>query len=261
MSLRAEIVVDGKNELGEGVVWSPAHGEVQWTDIIGRRFWAYAPRTAPPGRSRCPTGWRASRRLAGASLLAGFAGGLEVFDLKSGARRPIAAIEPDRPTTRVNDGKLDRRGRLVFGTMDEDPDGARPIGQVYAYEGGTSPRALVSGVRIANSIAFSPDGRRMYFADTPTKVIRCYDYDLDSGDLAAERTFADGSGPRRSGRIDRRRGRLPVERRMGRGPRRALYARRARRSRRRPAVLAGHLLRVRRREARPTVRHHGAHRP
>ena len=59
--------------------------------------------------------------LGGTSLLAGFAGGLEVFDLESGARRPIAAVEPDRPTTRVNDGKLDRRGRLVFGTMDEDP--------------------------------------------------------------------------------------------------------------------------------------------
>ena len=195
MSSQAEIVVDGKNELGEGVVWSSAHGEVQWTDILGRRFWTYSPSAgatrsvAPPDRLAC------FAPLGGTSLLAGFAGGLEVFDLKSGARRPIAAIEPDRPTTRVNDGKLDRRGRLVFGTMDEDPNGARPIGQVYAYEGGTSPRALVSGVRIANSIAFSPDGRRMYFADTPTKIIRCYDYDLDSGDLSGERTFATVEGP------------------------------------------------------------------
>jgi L-arabinonolactonase len=195
MSSQAEIVVDGKNELGEGVVWSSAHGEVQWTDILGRRFWTYSPSAgatrsvAPPDRLAC------FAPLGGTSLLAGFAGGLEVFDLKSGARRPIAAIEPDRPTTRVNDGKLDRRGRLVFGTMDEAPSGARPIGQVYAYEGGTSPRALVSGVRIANSIAFSPDGRRMYFADTPTKIIRCYDYDLDSGDLSGERTFATVEGP------------------------------------------------------------------
>lgn len=195
MSLQAEIVVDGKNELGEGVVWSSAHGEVQWTDILGRRFWTYSPSDGATRSVALPDRLACFAPLGGTSLLAGFAGGLEVFDLKSGARRPIAAIEPDRPTTRVNDGKLDRRGRLVFGTMDEDPNGARPIGQVYAYEGGTSPRALVSGVRIANSIAFSPDGRRMYFADTPTKVIRCYDYDLDSGDLSGERTFATVEGP------------------------------------------------------------------
>ena len=195
MSLQAEIVVDGKNELGEGVVWSSAHGEVQWTDILGRRFWTYSPSDGATRSVALPDRLACFAPLGGTSLLAGFAGGLEVFDLKSAARRPIAAIEPDRPTTRVNDGKLDRRGRLVFGTMDEAPSGARPIGQVYAYEGGTSSRALVSGVRIANSIAFSPDGRRMYFADTPTKIIRCYDYDLDSGDLSAERTFAAPQGP------------------------------------------------------------------
>ena len=195
MSSQAEIVVDGKNELGEGVVWSSAHGEVQWTDIFGRRFWTYSPSDGAKRSVALPDRLACFAPLGGTSLLAGFAGGLEVFDLKSGARRPIAAIEPDRPTTRVNDGKLDRRGRLVFGTMDEAPSGARPIGQVYAYEGGTSPRALVSGVRIANSIAFSPDGRRMYFADTPTKIIRCYDYDLDSADLSAERTFAAPQGP------------------------------------------------------------------
>ncbi len=195
MSPRPEVVVDGKNELGEGVVWSPAHGEVQWTDIFGRRFWAYRPSDGAARSVALPDRLACFAPLGATSLLAGFAGGLEVFDLESGVRRPIAAIEPGRPMTRVNDGKLDRRGRLVFGTMDEDPNGARPIGQVYAFEGGTSPRRLASGARISNSIAFSPDGRRMYFADTPTKVIRAYDYDLDSGDLSGERTFAMPEGP------------------------------------------------------------------
>ena len=194
MSLRAELVVEARNELGEGVLWSPSDDEVQWTDIFGRRFWAYRP---SDGRSRSvalPDRLTCFAPLGGTRLLAGFAGGLEVFDLESGARRPIAAVEADRPSTRLNDGKLDRRGRLVFGTMDEDLP-ARPIGQVYSYEGGASPRPLASGVRIANSIAFSPDGRRMYFADTPTKIIRAYDYDLDSGELSGERTFATLQGP------------------------------------------------------------------
>jgi L-arabinonolactonase len=104
-------------------------------------------------------------------------------------------IEEDRPTTRLNDGKLDRQGRLVFGTMDENPGGAHPIGQIWSYEGGARARVLATGVRIANSIAFSPDGRRMYFADTPTRVIRCYDYDPASGDLSGQRVFAALAGP------------------------------------------------------------------
>src|SRR5271157_5461121 len=102
MSLRAEVVVNGKNELGEGVVWSPAHGEVQWTDISGRRFWAYRP---SDGRSRSialPDRLACFAPLGGSSLLAGFADGLEVFDLETDVRRPIAPIErpPDDPNQR-----------------------------------------------------------------------------------------------------------------------------------------------------------------
>jgi L-arabinonolactonase len=194
MPLRAEVVVAARNELGEGVLWSSEDYEVQWTDIFGRRFWAYRPSDGAARSVALPDRLSCFAPLGGTRLLAGFAGGLEVFDLEGGARQPIAAVEPDRPSTRVNDGRLDRRGRLVFGTMDEQSP-ARPIGQIYSYGGGPAPRPLASGVRIASSIAFSPDGRRMYFADTPTKIIRVYDYDLDSGELSHERTFATLEGP------------------------------------------------------------------
>ena len=194
MPLRAEVVVAARNELGEGVLWSSEDYEVQWTDIFGRRFWAYRPSDGASRSVALPDRMSCFAPLGGTRLLAGFAGGLEVFDLEGDARQPIAAIEADRPSTRLNDGKLDRQGRLVFGTMDEQSP-ARPIGQIYSYGGGPAPRPLASGVRIANSIAFSPDGRRMYFADTPTKIIRVYDYDLDSGELSHERTFATLQGP------------------------------------------------------------------
>ena len=130
MSPRPELVVDGKNELGEGVLWSPAHGEVQWTDIFGRRFFSYRPSDGAVRSVALPDRLACFAPLGATSLLAGFAGGLGVFDIKSGVRRPIAAVEPDRPTTRVNDGKLDRRGRLVFGTMDEDPAASRSGGSI-----------------------------------------------------------------------------------------------------------------------------------
>ena len=101
MQSEPEIVVDAANELGEGVVWSPAHREVQWTDIFGRHFWAYRPEDGQRQSWPLPDRLACFAPLGGRSLLAGFAGGLEVFDLESGARRQIAPIEPDRPTTRL----------------------------------------------------------------------------------------------------------------------------------------------------------------
>ena len=165
-------------------------------DITGRKFWTYRPDTGAAVAIDLPERLACFAALGGSRILAGFASGLAFFDLATGAREEIAAIEADRPKTRLNDGKLDRQGRLVFGTMDEAGDGAEPIGQVWSHSSGSAPRVLFSGVRIANSIAFSPDGRRMYFADTPLRTIFCYDYDETRGAVGARRVFAQSTpGP------------------------------------------------------------------
>jgi L-arabinonolactonase len=195
MTAKVEIVVHARNLLGEGVVWSPEHEQVQWVDITGRKFWTYRPATGAAGAIELPERLACFAPLGKTRILAGFASGLAFFDLATGAREAIAAVEPDRPTTRLNDGKLDRQGRLVFGTMDEAEGGAEPIGQVWSHSSGSQPRVLFSGVRISNSIAFSPDGRRMYFADTPQRTIVCYDYDSSRGAVGARRVFAQTAGP------------------------------------------------------------------
>ena len=95
MLLSVEVVVEARNELGEGVLWSPVDNEVQWTDIFGRRFWTYRPSDGASRSVALPDRLACFAPLGGKRLLAGFAGGLEVFDLESGARQPIAAVEPD----------------------------------------------------------------------------------------------------------------------------------------------------------------------
>ena len=75
MSLRAEVVVEAKNELGEGVLWSPSDDEVQWTDIFGRRFWAYRPSDGSRRSVGLPDRLTCFAPLGGTRLLAGFAGG------------------------------------------------------------------------------------------------------------------------------------------------------------------------------------------
>jgi hypothetical protein len=58
-------------------------------------------------------------------LLIGLASRLAFFKLTTGAITPICRIEDDLPTTRLNDGRCDRQGRFVFGTLNEDA-GAHP---------------------------------------------------------------------------------------------------------------------------------------
>jgi L-arabinonolactonase len=189
MAANVEIVVSGRNILGEGIIWSPSHRQVQWTDIHGKFFCTFDPETGAARSIALPERLACFAPLEGARILAGFASGLARFDLVSGERETIAAIEADQATTRLNDGKLDRQGRLVFGTMDES-EPAKPIGRVWSFDG-EEARALFDGVRISNSIAFSPDGRHMYFADTPQRVIWRYDYGIENGDLSNRRVFVE----------------------------------------------------------------------
>jgi L-arabinonolactonase len=101
-------------------------------------------------------------------------------------------VEADLPT-RINDGKCDRQGRFVFGTK-HDVAKAEKIGGFYRLNLDLSLERLPLGeCAISNSIAFSPDGSRMYFCDSPEREIRVCDYDS----FANQRVFvelSDASG-------------------------------------------------------------------
>ena len=49
------------------------------------------------------------------------------------------------------------------------------------YKGET--KLLISETTISNGIGFSLDRKRMYFVDSPTKKVMCYDYNVERGDI------------------------------------------------------------------------------
>jgi L-arabinonolactonase len=190
--MRADVLVDCRDHHGEGVLWSAAHGLAMWTDIHGQRVHALDPATgghrtwAVPGRVCCfaPRSGRPATQLVCA-----MADGFCLLDLETGARSDIAAFEPGTPGTRLNDGRTDRRGRLIAGGMDEDALG--PISSVCRLDPDLTVTTLFSGVACANSTCFSPDGATMYFADSPTGRIVAFPYDQEAGSVGAPRTVAE----------------------------------------------------------------------
>jgi L-arabinonolactonase len=186
-----ELLVDARNTLGEGILWNERTGTLLWTDIESSTLWSHVPATGRTTQRPLP------ERLCSMALteddkrlLLGLASGLAFFDLDSGAMQRLHDVEAHLPGTRLNDGRVDRQGRFVFGMFNQAEDPKHPIGGFYRLGRDLALERLPLGdVAIANSICFSPDGATMYYADSATREIRCCDYGAD-GAIANARLFA-----------------------------------------------------------------------
>jgi len=181
----AELVLDCQNHHGEGIFWNQSDGCIWWTDIEGLSIWSYKPSTAQS--SQLPMDDRvccfAPRQSGG--LIIGFADRLSLFDLATREEQFIGRFEPDNDATRVNDGRTDRQGRFIVGGMNEVDGSANS--SVYRVDADLSVTKIIHGVACANSTCFSPDGKTMFFADTPDNEIVAYEYDCDSGIVSNRR--------------------------------------------------------------------------
>ena len=189
----ASLSVDCRCTLGEGIVWWARHQALLWTDIEGARLWVH---DAEGTRS-----WPMPARLgslapcASGAVLLGLEKGLFLAELalSTGATPrlvPLVDVETTLPSTRVNDGRTDRTGNFVFGTMNQ-AEGHAAIGSFYQWSTRFGLRRLdLARVGIANSICFSPDGGTMYFCDSPRAQIMACRYDAESATVSDIRTFA-----------------------------------------------------------------------
>ena len=177
-------------ELGEGATWSVARQALLWTDITGRRLWSYAPATQGVRH------WPLPERLGSFALstdpdwlLLALAQRLAWLNLESGELQALAQVQSGEPV-RCNDGRCDRAGHFVFGTLDEQR-GPQAQGRWWRYSaaGELAPLDLPP-VAIANGLAWSPDGQRLYFCDSPEQRLRMAGYEARTGRLVHPQVFA-----------------------------------------------------------------------
>ncbi len=190
----AELAVDSRCVLGEGILWFPRMEILLWTDIHSKQLWMHHPET---GTTRH---WSLSDRIGCLALcksgkvLLGLSKGLFLaahhWDSDNlPALSLLMPVEAHEPRTRVNDGRCDRAGNFVFGTLNES-SAQEAIGGFYQYSARGLRRLNLGGVAIPNSICFSPDGSIMYYCDSTQQSIRCCNYDAESGETENSRVFA-----------------------------------------------------------------------
>jgi sugar lactone lactonase YvrE len=185
---------------GEGVVWHAAHSAAYWTDINRFLIHRYTP------VDRCVRTWFFDEPVTALTLtdrddtLAVVLGSQVIlWEPHSDHRsQPLYRLE-QWPRVRFNDARTDKRGSLWIGSMHNNvnPDGS--AGTVEGYDGllyRLDPDNTITewcyDLRIANTLAWSPDDRHFYFGDTLENTVWVYDYDPASGAIANRRPFLQG---------------------------------------------------------------------
>ncbi len=190
MANTIDCLVDAKCALGESPVWDEAHNRLLWADIDGAAIHAVDLKDGHTSKWRLP-GKVGSFGLCGSErLVVGLPDGVYLFDPASGGIELIVDPEPERPTNRLNDGKVGPDGAFWVGSMDDRPD-KEPVAALYRVTADGSVERKVDGLTVSNGLGWSGDGRTMFHSDSRAAWIDRYDCDPATGALSNRTRIAE----------------------------------------------------------------------
>lgn len=181
--LVAEVILDAHADTGEGPSWDADNQQLWWVDVPRGAIHRFHPATGTDQvvYTGQPVGAVVLRRQGG--LLIAVRDGFAV--LQEGRVRIVAEVEIERVENRMNDGKVDPGGRFWAGTM--ALDSAPGAGALYRLSEDRKVDTVLTGLTISNGLDWSPDGRTMYFIDSPQGCVTAFSYDTDSGEIREPR--------------------------------------------------------------------------
>ncbi|HEX8012147.1 MAG TPA: SMP-30/gluconolactonase/LRE family protein [Casimicrobiaceae bacterium] len=187
-----ECVLDVKASLGECPVWSVDEQVLYWVDINAPSLNRFDPLTGRNTAWPMPSsiGCFALRERGG--FIAALRDGFWLVDPSGKPERKVVDAPYDPAHHRFNDGRADARGRLWAGSMNEKRDASSA--KLYRLDPDFSLTAMISELMISNGLAWSPDGRTLYHADTPTRTVSAWDFEAETGAIANRRTFVHFAG-------------------------------------------------------------------
>ena len=197
---RADLLLDVRNSTGESPVWHAQEQALYWVDIPAKTLHRYQTQSGLHQQWLAPEMLACLVRGTGASSwIAGTESGMFALDTQLGDAlgfTRLATVSHAMPGMRFNDGRCDRQGRFLAGTMLMDMAAAKDVGKIYQLQPDGQLRELLHGFITPNGMAFSPDGGTMYLSDSHPSVrqVWAYDYDIAQGMPSRPRPFIDMAG-------------------------------------------------------------------
>jgi len=190
------LISEARCETGESPVWVAQESSLYWLDIPAGKIYRWQASSDQLNHWQMPE-MVGSMALCthGGWIVAMETGIYEVQLQPNGVCTPTKLTHVDHPTQpmRFNDGRCDRQGRFLSGTMFNDTKAGKNLGSFYRFANDNQLTRLLDDLIVPNGLAFSPDGGTMYLADTHAsrQTVWAFDYDVDTGTPHKQRVFVD----------------------------------------------------------------------
>ncbi|XP_025831076.1 regucalcin-like isoform X4 [Agrilus planipennis] len=102
----------------------------------------------------------------------------------------LTTVAKQFPTSRFNDGKADAQGKLWIGTMGPENTNLASL-YLITKENIENPKVVIAPANISNGVAWNKANTKFFYIDSPTRQVRVYDFDLNSGEISNPKVVFD----------------------------------------------------------------------
>jgi L-arabinonolactonase len=183
-------VLDAGNYLGETPIWSADRQTLSWVNCEQpAELHRWSPATGAHDIFPMPARIGGFVPKAAGGLLVVLADGLYDFVPETTELTLRVASTLD-PAVKLHECHCDRQGRFWVGTFDHHfPKDRNAAGGSFFRLDGDTLTPVINGIAVSNGLAFSPDGKTMYAASSPSRKVEAFDLDSATGAISHRRVF------------------------------------------------------------------------
>ncbi len=173
--MNLEILFVANCEHAEGPMWHPKEQCLFWVDILAKRLHRYDPGIKIHQYfqfDKMPGAVVPTHTLH--TVLISFEDGIALFNTHTEELKYLLHYHKEQANMRANDGKCDPFGNFWTGTMSKTA--AAAAGNLYCFSPDYTYQIKIPETTISNGLAWTADGKKMYFIDSILDNIQAFDY-------------------------------------------------------------------------------------